>query len=226
MDEDLKSILIAILCIVIMGVGIGLYVYFSFTYTSKKDKEEVSTTVKVEEKNYYQFGDNQFQLLVDNDNNNYEINNFKLSENYNENNKLYELVINNSVIASNDTAITIIYIINDVLVVQLNKYEIGLFNNKGKKIDSYKTKNDFRIINYTIEDDIFKVSLTRVNKNIIKIDSIEYDICLTDFSNMLDLETDIIEEFKVQNNKCFIDDNFEIKRKLEYYKSGNYSYCQ
>lgn len=226
MDEDLKSVLIAILCIVIMGVGIGLYVYFSFTYTSKKDKEEVSTTVKVEEKNYYQFGDNQFQLLVDNDNNNYEINNFKLSENYNENNKLYELVINNSVIASNDTAITIIYIINDVLVVQLNKYEIGLFNNKGKKIDSYKTKNDFRIINYTIEDDIFKVSLTRVNKNIIKIDSIEYDICLTDFSNMLDLETDIIEEFKVQNNKCFIDDNFEIKRKLEYYKSGNYSYCQ
>lgn len=226
MDEDLKSILIAILCIVIMGVGIGLYVYFSFTYTSKKDKEEVSTTVKVEEKNYYQFGDNQFQLLVDNDNNNYEINNFKLSENYNENNKLYELVINNSVIASNDTAITIIYIINDVLVVQLNEYEIGLFNNKGKKIDSYKTKNDFRIINYTIEDDIFKVSLTRVNKNIIKIDSIEYDICLTDFSNMLDLETDIIEEFKVQNNKCFIDDNFEIKRKLEYYKSGNYSYCQ
>ena len=226
MDEDLKSVLIAILCIVIMGVGIGLYVYFSFTYTSKKDKEEVSTTVKVEEKNYYQFGDNQFQLLVDNDNNNYEINNFKLSENYNENNKLYELVINNSVIASNDTAITIIYIINDVLVVQLNEYEIGLFNNKGKKIDSYKTKNDFRIINYTIEDDIFKVSLTRVNKNIIKIDSIEYDICLTDFSNMLDLETDIIEEFKVQNNKCFIDDNFEIKRKLEYYKSGNYSYCQ
>lgn len=226
MDEDLKSILIAILCIVIMGVGIGLYVYFSFTYTSKKDKEEVSTTVKVEEKNYYQFGDNQFQLLVDNDNNNYEINNFKLSENYNENNKLYELVINNSIIASNDTAITIIYIINDVLVVQLNEYEIGLFNNKGKKIDSYKTKNDFRIINYTIEDDIFKVSLTRVNKSIIKIDSIEYDICLTDFSNMLDLETDIIEEFKVQNNKCFIDDDFEIKRKLEYYKSGNYSYCQ
>lgn len=226
MDEDLKSILIAILCIVIMGVGIGLYVYFSFTYTSKKDKEEISTTVKVEEKNYYQFGDNQFQLLVDNDNNNYEINNFKLSENYNENNKLYELVINNSIIASNDTAITIIYIINDVLVVQLNEYEIGLFNNKGKKIDSYKTKNDFRIINYTIEDDIFKVSLTRVNKNIIKIDSIEYDICLTDFSNMLDLETDIIEEFKVQNNKCFIDDNFEIKRKLEYYKSENYSYCQ
>lgn len=226
MDEDLKSILIAILCIVIMGVGIGLYVYFSFTYTSKKDKEEVSTTVKVEEKNYYQFGDNQFQLLVDNDNNNYEINNFKLSENYNENNKLYELVINNSIIASNDTAITIIYIINDVLVVQLNEYEIGLFNNKGKKIDSYKTKNDFRIINYTIEDDIFKVSLTRVNKNIIKIDSIEYDICLTDFSNMLNLETDIIEEFKVQNNKCFIDDDFEIKRKLEYYKSGNYSYCQ
>ena len=136
------------------------------------------------------------------------------------------MVINNSIIASNDTAITIIYIINDVLVVQLNEYEIGLFNNKGKKIDSYKTKNDFRIINYTIEDDIFKVSLTRVNKNIIKIDSIEYDICLTDFSNMLDLETDIIEEFKVQNNKCFIDDNFEIKRKLEYYKSGNYSYCQ
>lgn len=226
MDEDLKSILIAILCIVIMGVGIGLYVYFSFTYTSKKDKEEISTTVKVEEKNYYQFGDNQFQLLVDNDNNNYEINNFKLSENYNENNKLYELVINNSIIASNDTAITIIYIINDVLVVQLNEYEIGLFNNKGKKIDSYKTKNDFRIINYTIEDDIFKVSLTRVNKNIIKIDSIEYDICLTDFSNMLNLETDIIEEFKVQNNKCFIDDDFEIKRKLEYYKSGNYSYCQ
>lgn len=226
MDEDLKSILIAILCIVIMGVGIGLYVYFSFTYTSKKDKEELSTTVKVEEKNYYQFGDNQFQLLVDNDNNNYEINNFKLSENYNENNKLYELVINNSIIASNDRAITIIYIINDVLVVQLNEYEIGLFNNKGKKIDSYKTKNDFRIINYTIEDDIFKVSLTRVNKSIIKIDSIEYDICLTDFSNMLDLETDIIEEFKVQNNKCFIDDDFEIKRKLEYYKSGNYSYCQ
>ena len=73
MDEDLKSVLIAILCIVIMGVGIGLYVYFSFTYTSKKDKEEVSTTVKVEEKNYYQFGDNQFQLLVENDNNNYEI---------------------------------------------------------------------------------------------------------------------------------------------------------
>lgn len=226
MDEDLKSILIAILCIVIMGVGIGLYVYFSFTYTSKKDKEEVSTTVKVEEKNYYQFGDNQFQLLVDNDNNNYEINSFKLSENYNENNKLYELIINNSIIASNDTAITIIYIINDVLVVQLNEYEIGLFNIKGKKIDSYKTKNDFRIINYTIEDDIFKVSLTRVNKNIIKIDSIEYDICLTDFSNMLNLETDIIEEFKVQNNKCFIDDDFEIKRKLEYYKSGNYSYCQ
>ena len=226
MDEDLKSVLIAILCIVIMGVGIGLYVYFSFTYTSKKDKEEVSTTVKVEEKNYYQFGDNQFQLLVENDNNNYKINNFKISENYNENNKLYELVINNSIIASKDTAITIIYIINDVLVVQLNEYEIGLFNNNGKKIDSYKTKNDFRIINYTIEDDIFKVSLTRVNKNIIKIDSIEYDICLTDFSNMLDLETDIIEEFKVQNNKCFIDDNFEIKRKLEYYKSENYSYCQ
>lgn len=226
MDEELKSILVAILCIVIMGVGIGLYVYFSFTYTSKKDKEEVSTTVKVEEKNYYQFGDNQFQLLVENDNNNYEINNFKISENYNENNKLYELVINNSVIASKDTAITIIYIINDVLVVQLNEYEIGLFNNKGKKIDSYKTKNDFRIINYTIEDDIFKVSLTRVNKNIIKIDSIEYDICLTDFSNMLDLETDIIEEFKVQNNKCFIDDDFEIKRKLEYYKLENYSYCQ
>ena len=30
----------------------------------------------------------------------------------------------------------------------------------------------------------------------------------------------------IEGNEHFIDDDFEIKRKLEYYKSENYNYCQ